>query len=92
MNARPHSNFFINDLLYNRHNNGTHEQMTMIIAPIFTQRRCIRPFVYFAGAAMSWKKIGLRREGHYRQYIQRSARAWWDEYFTALLHNVWSPA
>ena len=38
------------------------------------------------------EKIGLRREGHFRQCIQRSETEWWDEYFYALLRDEWSPA
>jgi len=36
----------------------------------------------------SWRvaeKLGLRREGHFRQCILRPNGEWWDEYFYALL-------
>lgn len=35
------------------------------------------------------EKIGLRREGHFRQCIYRGGDAWWDEYFYALLNEEW---
>ena len=40
----------------------------------------------------SWRvmeKLGLRREGHFRQCIYRSETLWWDEYFYALLADEW---
>ena len=64
----------------------------MIIPPIYTTRLCIRLFVSTDYAVLLWKKIGLRREGHFRQCIQRSETEWWDEYFYALLRDEWSPA
>ena len=35
------------------------------------------------------EKIGLRREGHFRQCIHRGGDTWWDEYFYALLEEEW---
>lgn len=35
------------------------------------------------------EKIGLRREGHFRQCIHRGGDTWWDEYFYALLDEEW---
>ena len=40
----------------------------------------------------SWRvmeKIGLRREGHFRQCIANDDGTWWDEYFYALLEEEW---
>jgi [ribosomal protein S5]-alanine N-acetyltransferase len=40
----------------------------------------------------SWRvmeKLGMRREGHFRQCIYRSETLWWDEYFYALLAEEW---
>lgn len=40
----------------------------------------------------SWRvmeKLGMRREGHLRQCIQRDDGTWWDEYFYALLADEW---
>ncbi|CCN34691.1 putative 1-acylglycerol-3-phosphate O-acyltransferase (modular protein) [Vibrio nigripulchritudo SO65] len=31
------------------------------------------------------EKLGMRREGHFKQCIQRSNGEWWDEYFYAIL-------
>ncbi len=31
------------------------------------------------------EKLGMRREGHFRQCILRKTGEWWDEYFYALL-------
>jgi RimJ/RimL family protein N-acetyltransferase len=36
----------------------------------------------------SWRvaeKLGLRREGHFRECLYRAPGVWWDEYFYALL-------
>lgn len=35
------------------------------------------------------EKIGMRREGHFRQCIYRGNDEWWDEYFYAILHKEW---
>ena len=35
------------------------------------------------------EKIGMRREGHFRQCIDRGNDTWWDEYFYALLADEW---
>jgi RimJ/RimL family protein N-acetyltransferase len=35
------------------------------------------------------EKIGMRREGHFRQCIHRGGDLWWDEYFYALLADEW---
>ncbi len=35
------------------------------------------------------EKIGMRREGHFRQCIHRGGDTWWDEYFYALLAEEW---
>ncbi|MEZ4860630.1 MAG: GNAT family N-acetyltransferase [Caldilineaceae bacterium] len=35
------------------------------------------------------EKIGMRREGHFRQCIYRDDDTWWDEYFYALLAAEW---
>ena len=35
------------------------------------------------------EKIGMRREGHFRQCIYRGNDRWWDEYFYALLAEEW---
>lgn len=35
------------------------------------------------------EKIGMRREGHFRQCIHRGGDEWWDEYFYALLAEEW---
>lgn len=43
----------------------------------------------------SWRvmeKLGLRREGHFRQCIYRRDDLWWDEYFYALLAAEWQQA
>jgi RimJ/RimL family protein N-acetyltransferase len=40
----------------------------------------------------SWRvmeKLGMRREGHFRQCILRDDGTWWDEYFYALLADEW---
>lgn len=40
----------------------------------------------------SWRvmeKLGMRREGHLRQCIERPDGVWWDEYFYAILANEW---
>ena len=36
------------------------------------------------------EKIGMRREGHFRQCIYRGEDHWWDEYFYAILASEWS--
>ena len=36
----------------------------------------------------SWRvmeKLGMRREGHFREHLLRDAGEWWDEYFHSLL-------
>jgi RimJ/RimL family protein N-acetyltransferase len=41
------------------------------------------------------EKLGMRREGHFRQCISREGGVWWDEYFYAILRAEWpagSPA
>ena len=35
------------------------------------------------------EKIGMRREGHFRQCIYRGNGEWWDEYFYAMLGKEW---
>lgn len=35
------------------------------------------------------EKIGMRREGHFRQCIHRGGDLWWDEYFYAMLAKEW---
>ena len=43
----------------------------------------------------SWRvaeKLGLRREGHFRQCLRRLENQWWDEYFYALLAEEWFTA
>lgn len=35
------------------------------------------------------EKLGMRREGHFRQCIYRGDEVWWDEYFYAILANEW---
>jgi RimJ/RimL family protein N-acetyltransferase len=35
------------------------------------------------------EKIGMRREGHFRQCIYRGPDHWWDEYFYAILADEW---
>ena len=35
------------------------------------------------------EKIGMRREGHFRQCIYREGNIWWDEYFYAILEEEW---
>ena len=35
------------------------------------------------------EKIGMRREGHFRQCIYRQENVWWDEYFYAILAKEW---
>ncbi len=35
------------------------------------------------------EKIGMRREGHFRQCIYRGDGVWWDEYFYAILAEEW---
>lgn len=43
----------------------------------------------------SWRvmeKLGMRREGHLRQCIERDDGTWWDEYFYALLADEWRQA
>jgi len=35
------------------------------------------------------EKIGMRREGHFRQCIYRGEGVWWDEYFYAVLAEEW---
>ncbi len=35
------------------------------------------------------EKLGMRREGHFRQCIDRGQGVWWDEYFYALLKDEW---
>ena len=40
----------------------------------------------------SWRvmeKLGMRREGHFRQCIRRPENQWWDEYVYALLAEEW---
>lgn len=40
----------------------------------------------------SWRimeKLGMRREGHLRQCIERPDGIWWDEYFYAILAEEW---
>jgi RimJ/RimL family protein N-acetyltransferase len=42
--------------------------------------------------APSWRvaeKLGMRREAHFQQCIQRDDSTWWDEYFYALLGEEW---
>ena len=41
----------------------------------------------------SWRvmeKLGMTREGLFRQCIQQPDGSWWDEYFYAILKNEWS--
>jgi RimJ/RimL family protein N-acetyltransferase len=35
------------------------------------------------------EKLGMRREGHFRQCIYRQDTLWWDEYFYAILEEDW---
>ena len=35
------------------------------------------------------EKLGMRREGHFRQCIDRGNGVWWDEYFYAILASEW---
>lgn len=35
------------------------------------------------------EKLGMKREGHLRQRIERPDGVWWDEYFYALLEDEW---
>jgi RimJ/RimL family protein N-acetyltransferase len=35
------------------------------------------------------EKLGMRREGHFRQCLYRDEQTWWDEYFYALLEDEW---
>ena len=35
------------------------------------------------------EKIGMRREGHFRQCIARDDGSWWDELFYAILREEW---
>lgn len=35
------------------------------------------------------EKIGMRREGHFRQCLHRGGELWWDEYFYAILAEEW---
>ena len=40
----------------------------------------------------SWRvmeKLGMRREGYFRQCIARDSGIWWDEYFYATLADEW---
>jgi [ribosomal protein S5]-alanine N-acetyltransferase len=40
----------------------------------------------------SWRvmeKLGMRREGWFRQCIYRGENHWWDEYFYAMLETEW---
>lgn len=36
------------------------------------------------------EKLGMRREGHFRQCIDRGNGIWWDEYFYAILSEEWN--
>ena len=36
------------------------------------------------------EKIGMRREGHFKQCIYRGNNVWWDEYFYAILAQEWA--
>jgi [ribosomal protein S5]-alanine N-acetyltransferase len=41
----------------------------------------------------SWRvmeRLGMKREGHLRQCIERDDGSWWDEYFYALLEEEWN--
>ena len=41
----------------------------------------------------SWRvmdKLGMRRGAHFRQCIARDDGTWWDEYFYAVLAEVWN--
>lgn len=38
------------------------------------------------------ERIGMRREGHFRQCIDRGNGVWWDEYFYAILKAEWESA
>ena len=38
------------------------------------------------------EKLGMRREGHFRQCIFRGGDLWWDEYFYAILSTEWDQA
>ena len=35
------------------------------------------------------EKLGMRREGHFRQCLSRENNLWWDEYFYAILAEEW---
>ncbi len=35
------------------------------------------------------EKLGMRREGHFRQAMLRPNNTWWDEYFYAILEEEW---
>jgi RimJ/RimL family protein N-acetyltransferase len=35
------------------------------------------------------EKLGMRREGHFLQCIDRGNGVWWDEFFYAILHAEW---
>lgn len=40
----------------------------------------------------SWRvmeKLGMQREGHLKQCIERPDGSWWDEYFYAILRSEW---
>ena len=40
-------------------------------------------------SARVMEKLGMRREGHFRQCIQREGGVWWDAYFYAILSQEW---
>ena len=84
--------FFIKNLIVQYTYQQVHEQIAMIIPPIFTTRRYIRLFFSTDCAVLLWEKIGLRREGDCRQCIQRSTHAWVGAYRSALLYDGWSQA
>ncbi|GFN33545.1 hypothetical protein PCURB6_38050 [Paenibacillus curdlanolyticus] len=35
------------------------------------------------------EKIGMQREGYFKQCIPHGDNEWWDEYYYAILENKW---
>ena len=41
------------------------------------------------GSCRVMEKLGMRREGLFKQCIYRGENTWWDEYFYAMLEDEW---
>lgn len=79
------------------HNRGyASEAAAALLAHAFERLHCHRVIATCQpenGASFRvMEKLGMRREGHFRQCIHRGGELWWDEYFYAILADEWVAA